>query len=742
MAGTLITAAALAAAGAAHAQQAGPLLVAENEPDQVTITATRTEKSVEEVPVTVTVIDAETIENELATDIKDLVRFEPGVSVRSSPTRFGAALGTTGRDGNAGFNIRGLEGNRVLIQVDGVRMPDSYTFGAQSQGRGDYQDLDLMKSVEILRGPASALYGSDGIAGAVSFITRDPADLIRDGRAFGVRARSAYASADDSWANSVIGATAIGDFSAMVAYTRRDGHEQENMGENNALNSTRTTPNPADFESDSYLGKLVWTPAETQRFRLTYERSDRDAAYEVYTGRAVPPLAATSVIDLDAADTSARERFAFDHEWDLGEGFFSALKWNVYTQWAKTRQYTFEDRNTAADRIRDTTFDNRITGGGAQLDGDFATGPAQHHYVFGADYMKLTQGSIRTGTVPPAGETFPARPFPTTDYELTGVFLADEISFLDGQLLVYPALRYDSYELTPQRDALYPSSQPASGSDDSKVSPKLGVVAWPINWLGAYANYAAGYKAPAPSQVNNGFFNPISNYTSIANPDLKPETSNSVEAGVRLRDVSLFGASLSGSAAAYASDYEDFIEQVQVSGNFTPTNPAVYQFTNLTEVSITGVEARAHLIWENGLSLNVAAATADGESQLGTAASPLQSVDPLKVVAGVGYDDPRGRFGGQFVASYSDAKDNQDIAENRPGVAAADLFSPRSFIILDLTAYWNITDFAAVRIGAFNLTDEKYWWWGDVRGLAATSAVRDSYTQPGRNYSTSLTLRY
>lgn len=123
----------------------------------VSVLATRTETRPDEAPATVTVITARQIEAELATDIKDLVRFEPGVSVVSQPQRFGAALGTTGRGGNEGFTIRGMGGDRVLMIVDGVRVPDGFTFGAQSVGRGGYADLDLMKSVEILRGPASAL---------------------------------------------------------------------------------------------------------------------------------------------------------------------------------------------------------------------------------------------------------------------------------------------------------------------------------------------------------------------------------------------------------------------------------------------------------------------------------------------------------------------------------------------------------------------------------------------------------
>src|SRR5690606_32466975 len=114
LAGTVFSTFTLAAVSPADAQNNE----AARADDPVTITATRTEKNLDEVPATVTVLSDKQIEDELVTDIKDLVRFEPGVSVRNAPARFGAALGTTGRDGNAGFNIRGLEGNRVLMQVD------------------------------------------------------------------------------------------------------------------------------------------------------------------------------------------------------------------------------------------------------------------------------------------------------------------------------------------------------------------------------------------------------------------------------------------------------------------------------------------------------------------------------------------------------------------------------------------------------------------------------------------------
>ena len=151
----------------------------------LTNTATRTERRVDEVPATVTVVPARDIETSGARDIKDLLRNQVDLSVRAAPGRFGAAQGATGRAGNEGINIRGLEGNQVLMLVDGIRGPGSFSFSAFATGRADYLALDATQAAEVLRGPASTSFGSDGLAGAISLRTLDPADVLQHGRSSG-----------------------------------------------------------------------------------------------------------------------------------------------------------------------------------------------------------------------------------------------------------------------------------------------------------------------------------------------------------------------------------------------------------------------------------------------------------------------------------------------------------------------------------------------------------------------------
>ena len=82
------------------------------------------------------------------------------------------------------------------------------------------------------------------------------------------------------------------------------------------------------------------------------------------------------------------------------------------------------------------------------------------------------------------------------------------------------------------------------------------------------------------------------------------------------------------------------------------------------------------------------------------------------------------------------------VARKEADRTAAGNFRPEAFTLLDVTAYWRLTDAAMLRVGAFNLTDETYWWWSDVRGLSSASTVRDAWTQPGRNASVSISYRF
>lgn len=710
----------------------------------ITVTATRIPTDVANVPATVSIITGEQIENNLMEDIKDLVRFEPGIEVRTQPSRPGAALGSTGRDGNSGFTVRGLSGNRVLIQQDLIRLPDAFAFGAQSAGRGDYADIELLKSVEFLRGPTAALYGSDGVAGAISFTTRDPEDLIKAGNSVGARARLGYSGADEGWAKSLILAGRTGALSALIAYSRRDNGPARNFGTRDVADATRTVPNPLDINSDSLLGKLVLDAGGGHKLRLTGEMLRRETVSDILSGRTPVPAAgmlpATAVLRLDLRDGLSRDRISLDWRY-AGKGVVEDAFLIVFHQASRNRQLSIEDRNTAPDRVRDNRFDNRVTGVNGQLLLRFATGELKHRLLVGGDFSRTRQAGLRHGVVPPFGETFPTKAFPDTDYDQGGVFVQDSIDIADGRLLLYPSLRLDHYRLAADNDPLFPA--PIASQTGNRLSPKLGFVGWLTDDFGLFGSYAEGFRSPTPSQINNGFVNPASGYIAIPNADLRPETSRAWEGGVRLRDAKLGGVTLNGQINGFAARYQDFIDQVQVSGAFTPQNPAVFQFINLASVNVKGIEAKLDAQLGSGLGFNLAAAWARGDTvgaRPGQAAveTPLSPISPFNLVAGVNWRGLDDRLYVQAIVTHSAAKQQDRIAE----ACTPACFASPGFTIADLTAAFSITQYAQARVGIFNITNRKYWWWNDVRGVANNSLITDAFTMPGRNISASLILRY
>ncbi len=513
----------------------------------------------------------------------------------------------------------------------------------------------------------------------------------------------------------------------MGAYTRRDWQELDNKGTVGGLGAARTEPNPQDGRSNAALARLVYDPANGHKLRLTGEYLDTHLYTNGLTGLS------GAVDRLEGFDSGERKRVSLDWSWE-GEGAIDFARVALYWQDGEDRQYTEEDRTPAADRTRLNTFENRVIGASADARADFATGPLAHRLVFGGDISKTRQNGLRDGTVPPAGEVFPTRAFPTTDFTRGGLFAGDEISIADGRLILYPALRFDWYDLSARNDPLLPAFSGAS-QDGSRLSPKVGAVWKLTDQVRLFANYATGFKAPEPGQVNQFFENLAFGYTSAPNPDLGPERSESFEGGIRFSSdhVSL-------DLTAFTARYKDFISQEVVSGSFTPADPAVYQFVNLDRARVQGAEARFEGRASSGLYTTLALSYAKGSEILPDGSRvPLATIDPLKLVAGVGWREPTsGRFGGQIILTHSARKE----ASRTDGLCSPECFRPDGFTILDATAFVRLIEGLTLRAGVFNILDEKYAWWSDVRGLASTSTVTDAYTQPGRNASVSLSFRF
>ncbi|MGZ7458460.1 TonB-dependent receptor [Pseudomonas sp. Ma2-10] len=722
--------------------------------DQVTISATRQEQSIDSVPNTVTVHTREELDRNNVNTIKDLVRYEPGVSVGGAGQRAGLT----------GYNIRGIDGDRVLTQVDGVQVPDSFFNGPYAQTNRNYVDPEIIKRVEILRGPASVLYGSNAIGGAVSYYTLDPDDIIKPGKDVGTRLKTGYSSADDSWLTSGTVAGRTGDFDGLLHLSQRNGHETESYGETGGNGLNRTEANPENVRTTNVLAKLGWDYADDARFGLTYEhyKDDRDTHQLSAVGG---PFNAGHGFGFyksrNGNDTVTRERFGLEHSFGLDSVLADHIKWTLNYQIAKTDQSTEEiyAPSRTVLRHRDTTYKDRQWVFDAQADKSFAIADTDHRVTYGTTIKQDKVTGLRTGSgtcltvagacrvigAASAADTLkPASDFPDPTINSYSLFAQDQISW--GNWTFLPGARYDYTQLKPHitDEFLVTADQNGNGvvSDDTKtwhrLSPKFGTTySFNDNYTG-YGQYAEGFRTPTAKALYGRFENLAGGYQVAPNPDLEPEKSKSYETGLR-------GQFEAGTfdVAVFYNKYRDFIDENAITPGYTETT---FQSNNIAHATIKGVELKGRLNLDSfgaptGLYTQGSVAYLYGRND--DNGQPLNSINPLTGVFGLGYDQDN--YGALLSWTLVKRKTRVDSTRFKTPDGTSTQFKTPGYGVLDLAGFYKVTDDITVNAGLYNLTNKKYWQWDDVRGYDSVGeasvtqpANLDRLTQPGRNFAVNL----
>jgi hemoglobin/transferrin/lactoferrin receptor protein len=712
--------------------------------DTITVVGTRTERELREVAATVTVKSSEDLERELTRDIADLVRFEPGVSVAGTGSRFG--LG--------GFNIRGIGGNRVLTLIDGVRVPEEFSFGPFLSARRDFVDVDSLDRAEIARGPISSLYGSDALGGVVAFTTKGPRNYLDAGEHWYTGFKAGYSGADDSAVGTLTLASGNELVSGMLLFTRRDGHETDNQGKVGGTGAARERPDPQDTESDNVVAKVSFHPNEAHELQLGVDLLDNDTDTLILSDYGESSLG-TVTDRRDAADERRRRRLSLEYRYSGDLMLADRLQATIYRQHAESRQVTMEDRTTAGgaqqSRVRESSFDQDIDGAILQFGKSLELAATSHLVTYGLDYYATDNEGLRdggtfdaTGALVPEFLPLPTRDFPLTEVEQLALFVQDEIGLLNNRLLLSPGLRYDRFDADATTDEVYisgnPGSPPPEDYKDSELTAKIGAVYAISDRFSVFARYSEGFRAPPYGDVNVGFTNFIAGYKTISNPDLESERSSGVEAGIRWQ-----GAAGTVNLATYRNDYENFIESFAIAPDFLPTggtDPAdallTFQSINRAEVEIGGVELSGSLELDalnealSGVSMRAAVAWAEGEDR--SSGEPINSVEPLTAVLGLRYSPAGDRWGTELLVTVVDSKESGDI----------DVDNPRSPVpgygIVDLLAHMNLSESIRLNVGLFNLTDKSYVRWADTAGIGSDAAVR--FTQPGFNAGATLRVAW
>ncbi|OZG42492.1 ligand-gated channel protein [Aeromonas sp. A35_P] len=672
---------------------ASPVFAADKKADDVmVVSGSRMEQKLEDVSGPISVITAEQIEEQVVSNVADLFRYEPGVT----------ALGGAG-DAQT-FVIRGMGENRVKIVRDGVRQNDAYKNGGVGQS---YFDTDMIKQVEVVKGPASAAYGSDALGGVIAITTKDAADFLK-GRDSYLDATSGYASSSHQKMAGFTGALRTGELENLLRYTWRDGGVTQNYdGDKNEF----------DIVSQALLFKSQWSLSDSQFLKLTV-----DYFTEGQNPDAVDLTKAGSVFNQPITDKDTDNlSLVLDHGIALQAPWVDRIDSKIY--YARTKQtldqYAFSkypvrptNPYVTKNSLDSNGFEQKSLG--AQV--KFSKALDSQRLAWGLEYEHTDNERTRfkAPTVPGDFVGYNELSFPSTTTEHGALWAFDELKFGERWVLT-PGARYDYYRMNPDQDPAY-TGENLKRFSEGEFSPKLGLVFKAHEAANLFAQYSHGYKTPMYDNAFSTLNHQAYGYRIEPNTNLKPESSDGIDLGVRGS-----AGGFSYEVATFYNKFEDFIELGQVS---TEGRTAVYQYQNLDKATTKGAEAKADY-WLNDL-VNVWGNLSYIEGKDGDG-NYINSLSPLKGTLGVRLEQPNWnintalRFADDMSKVGKDAKGNDNIKSAGWGV-------------VDIYAQFKPVQDLQFNLGVFNLFDKEYVNYESITGQSA-SASTSNKTEPGRNLS-------
>lgn len=722
------------------------------------------------------------IDTQMIRDTRDLVRYSTDVGIADSGRHL------------KGFAMRGVEGNRVGISIDGVNLPDSEENTLYSR-YGNFNpsrlsiDTELVRNIDLVKGADSFESGSGALGGSVNYRTLEAADIVHPENRFGTLLRSGYASKNREWANTVGFGFNGETLQAVALYSQRYGHELKSNGEGDIYTgSSSQHPDPAEHRHHSYLGKLSWQVTPEHRIGASVNGQNG----KNYTDERSYNLLASNWREADdrhkRINTNAFYEYTPDSKWlsmlradyDFQKTDLAAVnyKGSMAYDWATMTETDEKELDEVFDRRMKTRY-QRLS-----LRTDFQPFQAwgEHSLSLKAHLARRDFENINTdrrgiGRSYEFSETYTIQhPMRTTQF---GISLKDHIKWNDVFSGSF-GVRYDREKVSPQAlntpcsTACTAEGKPA-GKTFNIWSGFAGVdMQFAPAWKAGY-QISSGYRVPTASEMYFTFVNPYGTWKS--NPDLKPERSVS-------HSLSLQGNGSKGTfdLGIYHSRYRDFlseqtnlIEQTRYGRTYqTPMNQTV----NIDKARISGLEFKGRLNLDTVLPVGegwkLFGALGYSRGKLSTDSS-LLSIQPLKAVIGLDYEQPGGKWGVFSRLSYLGAKKPRDAKveeiNSRCVAYTFDYWYGRevcdrtelyketataphlngSAYVFDLYGFYRPTKKLTLRAGAYNLFNRQYHTWDVLRGINTHSTTNtvDSeglglqrFYAPGRNYAVSLEYKF
>ena len=722
----------------------------------------------EELPTT-TRTDAKTLDERQIRSFDDLgKRAEPGVNYSRT---------------SESINIRGLDRDRVLTTIDGIRVP-WLTDGARSQGptggaQGGLDSIDFngLSAVDIVRGANSSLVGSGALGGAVQLFTLNPEDLLSEGKDFGSLVKSDYDSADHSWGLNGALAGRYQDTAWLLQAGQRQGHELESGGDANSYGTSRSEANPADTEQQSLLVKLQQRFDGGHKVGFTAELFERQNDIDSRTGQGSTYL----IGENSTEEHNKRQRLSVDYAFQAEDDQRLIDSANAIVYWQKLRRHDDQNGVRAADSRaavldflffglpgnpykypsgnfgRDNQIEKELYGVSGNLGKTLDIAGLPNKLTLGGELYQINTEQVSEGYDNcPGFSISPSHPMymgpaacdflhtnqadmPKAEGTQWALYASDEISFVDGRVKLTPGLRYDHYQQDPKATGDFANNvnptndQTLQASTDHKLSGSL-LATWQVAEEALlYAQWAQGFKAPDATQLYMNY-GAEGSYLRLGNADLKPEESNGYEIGAQLGN-----DKLGGSLSLFDNHYKNFIDddvamsaaELAAIGLSAADYPmGVTRTENRARVQIYGAELAAHWEFVPHWKLWGSVAWANGEDLESN--QRLSSVAPITSLLGLSYT--RDQYGADLMLRAAAARDKVENAGD---------FEAPGYGVVDMTGWWQPAELKGVKFqaGLFNALDKKYW--NALNVPTGTLAQPDDYySEVGRNFRVSASWQY
>lgn len=579
--------------------------------DEVVVTATRTENDVKKVPASTQVITQEDIKRGGATSVRNALSMYANIFQKSKV-----------RGGGHDIIIRGMETKHSLVMVNGRRISNE----ADANGLGNAMSLDRInindvEKIEIVRGPSSALYGSEAMGGVLNIITKPSKEQT-------LLTGLEHTSEDTShWWHADTGR--IGNFSMTLdaRFNKINRSMLDTATESDPYGTAQTYNASLNYYVNDHSYVNAYMDYYSQHLK-TDMGTPAMKPITLTTSSGKMSLSGQAMLEGTGSKAFKQKNYGISwngktdkNDWQI-QAYMSKFNWsttsstkvlgsippagmegmfNYLLQKKNTYDFNHDEHNMWAIEGRDSLRVN------------------DHHRVtFGAEYVKEKVAGTGLGSngdgvhsITENGKTKPSSEKTLSSY---AAYLQDEIEY--GKWFIVPAIRYDHHS--------------AYGSH---TSPKIGVTYNATDHFRIKANYGDGFKAPSVSQLYYDLDMEMGrgNWVHLTgNPNLKPEKSKSWDLGVEVE----FGKGY-GSLTYFYNDVDNLIASIPKGKD--SNGHKLHRYENVNKARIKGLENTLGYRFNDTLEFKVTSTLLDAKDT--SAGKDLTQRARLSQIYQLIYDD-------------------------------------------------------------------------------------------------------